>query len=397
MWPDVSSATPKLLHVFSTFAVGGPQARTAELIHAFGPAMEHVLIAADGRTDAIGAFDLARAVRLVPVRFAKGRGIAPGNLIRVRRLLRAERPALMLTYNFGALEAALANRLWPLCPHLHFEEGFGPEESAGRQLRRRVWLRRLALGGGTRIVVPSRTLERIAVQRWGFSADRVVYAPNGVDLERFADRPVGGATVVERRPGEVLIGTVGALRPEKNLARLLRAFAALPASPPTRLVVVGDGPERQRLAALTAELGVADRVILTGQLAHPERVLALLDLFALSSDTEQMPISLLEAMAARLPVVATDVGDVAAVLPAAQHAFVVDRAAEALFVSAMTRLIADDALRRNLGTENHARVRRHFERTAMVARYRDLLASSMGMAGGHLSRDRRDRAESAPT
>lgn len=393
-------AAPKLLHVFSTFAVGGPQARAAELIRAFGPALRHVVVAADGRTEALEAFDLARAVRLAPVPFAKGRAVAPGNLIRIRRLLRAERPALLLTYNFGAIEAALANRLRPLCPHLHFEDGFGPEESAGAQLRRRVWLRRLALGGGTRVVVPSRTLERIAVRRWGLRADRVVQVPNGIDLERFA----GGAAAddaaappVDRRPGELLVGAVGALRPEKNLARLLRAFATLPARPPTRLVLVGDGPERPRLRALARELGVADRVVLTGQLARPERVLALLDLFALSSDTEQMPISLLEAMAARLPVVATDVGDVADVLPAAQRAFVVDPAAEARYAGALARLLADDGLRRRLGAENRARVRRHFGKDAMIARYRELFEASMGKACGGPARDGRVRAEAAPT
>jgi glycosyltransferase involved in cell wall biosynthesis len=116
----------------------------------------------------------------------------------------------------------------------------------------------------------------------------------------------------------------------------------------------------------------------------------LLDLFALSSDTEQMPISLLEAMAARLPIVATDVGDVATVLPAAQQAFVVDRADETGFASAMARLVANDELRQSLGAANHAHVRRHFGKDAMVARYRDLLAASIGTAGDLLARDRRE-------
>lgn len=392
----MATTAPKLLHVFSTLAVGGPQARTAELIRAFGTAFEHALVAVDGRTEAVAAFDLAHTVRLLPLRFDKGRGIAPRNLIEIRRLLRAERPALLLTYNFGAIEAALANRLRPLCPHLHFEDGFGPEESADAQLRRRVWLRRLALRSDTRIVVPSRTLERLAVERWGFPAGRVLFIANSVDLARFAAPRSAPAAGIERRPGEVLIGTLAALRPEKNLARLLRAFAAASQRLPSRLAIVGDGPERQRLHALAGELGIAERVIFTGQLARPEDVLAMLDLFALSSDTEQMPISLLEAMAAGLPVVATDVGDIAAVLPPAQRPFVVKLAAEDRLAPALARLMTDGVLRRRLGAANQAQARRLFDRNAMIARYRELFAASLAAARPS-SRPGPSRPDTVPT
>ena len=124
-------------------------------------------------------------------------------------------------------------------------------------------------------------------------------------------------------------------------------------------------------------LGVADRTVFTGHTRQPEIILRQLDLFALGSDTEQMPISLLEAMAAALPVVATDVGDVTAVLPPAQHALVVDRAQEAGFAAALARLVADPALRERLGTANRAHVAAHFSKAAMVERYRDLLADSI--------------------
>ena len=86
-------APPKLLHVFSTFDIGGPQARTAELIRCFGPALEHVLVAADGRTEAVRAFGLEAAVRMVAFAFAKSRGVALGNVTRIRRLLQAELPS----------------------------------------------------------------------------------------------------------------------------------------------------------------------------------------------------------------------------------------------------------------------------------------------------------------
>jgi len=116
------------------------------------------------------------------------------------------------------------------------------------------------------------------------------------------------------------IGTVAGLRPEKNLARLIRAFAALRARQDARLVIVGDGPERSVLADLARALEVAADVEFTGYLAEPGRRLREFDLFALSSDTEQLPMSMLEAMACGVPVVATRVGDVADVLPEVAHA-----------------------------------------------------------------------------
>ena len=100
-------------------------------------------------------------------------------------------------------------------------------------------------------------------------------------------------TGFSRRPDELVIGTVAPLRPEKNIGRLLQAFAALDGTVPTRLVVAGDGTERRILGKLACELGIADRVIFTGQV-DPEEVLGTFDIFVLSSDTEQMPNALLE-------------------------------------------------------------------------------------------------------
>ena len=220
----------RLLHVLPSFALGGAQRRTVDLANAFGGSQTHIVLALDG--DRSAGCQLAGTVgveyRDVPVRASSG--IAPDNLRTLRGLLRTERPDLLVTYNFGALEAALANRLRPLCPHLHFEDGFGPDETGERQLPRRVWLRRIALSGRSTVVVPSRTLERLALRVWRLRGDQVRYIPNGIDLSRYGPDAAVGPSPAWRRPGELVVGTVGGLRPEKNHARLLRVFAALPAN-----------------------------------------------------------------------------------------------------------------------------------------------------------------------
>ncbi len=303
-------------------------------------------------------------------RFAKGGGIAPRNVGLVRGILGTIRPDALLTYNFGAIEAALAHRLWSACRHLHVEDGFGPEETDGRQLMRRVWLRRLALSRSSTVVVPSRTLERIALSRWRFPASQVVYLPNGIDVGRFApaarDRSTSGLT----------LGTVCALRPEKNILRLLRAFAALPRVLVERLVIAGDGPEQAALAAAVDRLGLASKVEFLGHAARPEAVLRTLDLFALTSDTEQMPLSLLEAMATGLPVVATDVGDVRDMLPVPQHPFVVARDDDAALASSLAVLASNGHLRRRLGAANRAHICAHFTEDVMVRRFARLIGVS---------------------
>jgi glycosyltransferase involved in cell wall biosynthesis len=345
--------SPLLLHVFPTFAVGGAQVRFAALANRYPRAWRHAIVAMDG--------DLACRARLAPdlaasfpaVALVKGDTL--GNLRRCRRALLALRPDLLVTYNWGSIEWALANLLVRI-PHVHVEDGFGPEER-DRQLPRRVWTRRLALRRAV-VVLPSRTLERIARGVWRLP--QVCTIPNGVDLASFAPANGGG------EGAEPVIGTVAALRPEKNLARLLEAFALLPS--PARLVIVGDGPERAALEGLASRLGLAGAVDFFGHQADPRWALRSFDLFALSSDTEQMPLSVLEAMASGLAVAATDVGDVAAMLAEENRPFVVAPEAGAL-AQAMATLLADPRRRQAIGAANRARAERAFDQEVMFAAY----------------------------
>lgn len=343
---------PLLLQVFPTFAVGGAQSRFATIANQLGTRFRHAIIAMDGNTVCRERLDPALHVEFPDVAIRKGD--TWGNVRRLRNVLRTMRPARLVTHNWGTIEWAMANRL-QLVPHLHVEDGFGPEERA-RQLPRRVWIRRAFLTG-RRVVVPSLTLRRIAEDVWRLP---VSYVPNGVNLARFAaDR--------ERHEG-VVAGTVAALRPEKNLARLLRATARVEG---LQLVIAGDGPERGPLDALVAELGIGGRVRFTGHVADPAPLLRGLDIFALSSDTEQMPISLLEAMAAGLPVAATAVGDVAAMLPEAQARLVTPPDDEAL-AAALAGLVADAGLRARLGMANRERAAREYGEDRMVRAWEQL-------------------------
>lgn len=353
------SAPPLLLHAFSTFAVGGPQARFATIANHFGRRWRHAIVAMDGNLAARERLDPGLDVTFPTIPLIKGDTL--GSARRIRAALRDLRPATLVTSNWGTIEWAIANRI-PLVRHVHVEDGFGPEERT-TQLPRRVWMRRLFLARRT-VVVPSLTLRRIATETWRLDPARIRYTPNGIDLSRFAPGPP------VTWPGEgPIIGTVAALRAEKNLARLFRAFATVPA--PARLVIVGSGPERSMLEVLAHELGITPRLHWAGHTADPAPLLRGFDIFAMSSDTEQMPISLLEAMATALPVVATDVGDVAAILPAEQRPFVTGCDFQALG-AALARLAAGPALRRKLGDANRARVEASYGQQTMLDAWADV-------------------------
>jgi L-malate glycosyltransferase len=368
----------KLMHVFPTFAVGGAQVRFATLANALGAGLEHVVVSLTG----IGGAEnlVRRGVRLqrCPVTARNTRGLSLANLHAFRRVLRAEEPDLLLTHNWGAIEWALADRFRPLCPHLHVVDGFGPEEAV-RQLPRRVWTRRLALSGPTTVVVPSRALRRLAIETWWLDPMRVRHIPNGVDvaaLAREAREPWG----VRHGVDELLFGTLGGLRPEKNLGRLLRIAAMLPNGLPWRLVIAGEGQERPALEAQARALGLAERVVFTGFVDRPAALLGELDVYVLSSDTEQMPISVLEAMAVGLPVLATDVGDVGIMLPAESRStclFACDQ--EDAFAERLAALLASPDERRHLGALNSAKAT-EFSLEAMVASYDRLFRELAGKA-----------------
>lgn len=362
--------TPRrILHVFATFAAGGPQVRLARVSRALGPRFAHTVVAVDGEWGALELCDPA-LVRPLAVPRPAGRIPGPGDLLRLRRVLEAQRPDLLVTCNWGSIDWALAARLRPPCPHLHLEEGFGPEEVGGRQLARRVWTRRLALSGSSRLVTVSTGLERIAREVWRIPAERLARVPNGVDCAAYAAaRPV--EPPLRRGPDEVVVIAVGGLRPEKRPDRLVRLFRSLPETLRARLVLVGDGPERAALEPLAR--ASEGRIELPGRRQDVASLLAAADLFALVSDTEQMPIALLEAMAAGLPVVATAVGNVPRMVDPLNRPFLASPADEAGLARALARLVEDTELRRRLGAANRARARACYDEARMLEAWAALL------------------------
>ena len=358
-----------ILHCHSTFSLGGKEARAVRLMNAFGDRARHTVLSSV--PDALGAREAIAAG--IEVDFP-GEAAPPlhgkPSPRRYRDLSRYfENFDLVLTYNWGSMDAVGARRLHPGgCPPLiHHEDGFNADEVVRLNWKRNAF-RRLMLPAAKALVVPSERLEGIARSVWRQPAKRLVRIPNGIDTMRYAHPPAEGAIPgLTRNPGDIVVGTLAGLREVKNLPRLVRAVAAQPSN--VRLVIVGEGPERAAIEAEAARLGIADRVLLAGFLPDPHLYVGHFDIFALSSDSEQFPISLVEAMAAGKPAVSTDVGDVRAILSEPNRAFVAAVADEAAFTASLAKLVQDPALRAQLGEANRALASASYDEKAMIARY----------------------------
>jgi glycosyltransferase involved in cell wall biosynthesis len=363
----------RILHCHSTFSLGGKEARAVRLMNAFGDAAEHVVLS--GMPDRLGAREaIAKGIKVDFPADAPPLTGAPTPL-RLWRLARYMRGFdLVLTYNWGAFDAVMARRLFGGPPLIHHEDGFN-EDEAERLKPKRNRYRRLGLKAAYRLVVPSERLAKIARLHWGQEALRI---PNGVPVAAFARPPEPGTIPgFERQGDEVVIGTVAGLRAVKNLPRLVRAFAAM-THRPARLVIVGEGPESESIAAEARRTGVAARLLMPGFLAEPARWLGHFDIFALSSDSEQFPMSLIEAMAAGLPAVATTVGDVPGIVSEDNKPLIVAPEDEAGFAAALDSLADQASLRRAIGEANRVLAGERYDEAEMIAAYARLYGEAIG-------------------
>ena len=301
-------AVPHILHLHSTFAPGGKELRTVQLINAFGKKARHTIVS--GEPEQRGAAD--RISKSVDVRMQpefpslKGWPL-PGRLQKLAKAMQGY--DLVCTYNWGAMDAVMAHTLFKdlhnLPALIHHEDGF--DESELKKLKTsRTWYRRVALGKASGLVVPSERLEEIALVDWQQPLGRVKRIPNGIDTKAFAMRPKKDALRLIKHPGEFWVGTLAGLRTVKNLPRLVRVFNDLAEN--WQLVILGEGEAREAILAEADRLQINHRVHLPGAIDDPARVIGLFDIFALSSDSEQFPVSVIEAMAAGKPVIFLDNG-----------------------------------------------------------------------------------------
>jgi len=364
----------RVLHVIDALRIGGAEQLLAAMVRE---------LAASGRTaNAVCAFsrDAAHPALVAEVRrHAEVVELVPVDRLYDPRLLGA---VVRLARRFGAdvlhshLPAANVNaRLAALLlrrPHvatLHTMPGPTSEDSRVRQLADGRTARL-----SSRIVAPTSEIAAAYGARHGLppEAFEVIFSAPAARPPDPAAVPAVRAALLDGHEGPLVV-CVARLKPEKALDALVRAAAALrPRHPGLRVAIAGDGPEASGLRALRDELGAGGTVELLGAREDVGAVLAAADAFCLPSRYEGLPLSLLEAMQAGLPCVATTVGGIPDVVEDERDGLLVPPSDDAALIAALDRVLGDPALRARLGAAAAEHVERTCAPAAVAARYADL-------------------------
>jgi len=255
-----------------------------------------------------------------------------------------------------------------------------PERHRRDDLRKRLTRRFV-----DRAIAVSKAIGAALTTDWGYRERRVRVIPNGVDLVRFAGPDAAARARVRARlgvaPGAMLVGATGRLEEQKGFAHLVRAAGRLaPRHPALRVAIAGSGSLAGALADEARAAGAGGALILPGRIDAVPEFLAALDLFVLPSLWEGMPLSLLEAMAQAVPVIASDTPGAAEILSADSSAgILVPRGDDAALAAAIERCAGDPQLARGLGAAGRALVHREHDASRLFARlvalYRECLAA----------------------
>jgi sugar transferase (PEP-CTERM/EpsH1 system associated) len=362
-----------VVHVVYTFRTGGMEMGVLKLVNGLDPAQVQSAICSTTPAGEIASMVDPR----VPV-FELSR--RPGHDLRVvvdlYRLFRRERPHIVHTHAWGTLlEGLVAARLAGVPVVIHGEHGTLQLRPHQRRLQRMAW------STVDRVLsVSSRLAERMSAET-GFPLDRITTLRNGVNLDRFrsvdrrAARQALGLAAEER-----VVGTVGRLVPVKDQATLVDAVGELGRSGCTAtLVIAGDGPERAALEARAAAQGVTLRLL--GYRPDVDVVLGALDVFALSSVSEGLSNTILEAMASGTPVVATRVGGSDEMVEDEVTGRLVAPSSSAALAHAMRPLLLDPDLRARMSEAGRRRVETDFTLAGMMTGYAKLYLEAAGARG----------------
>jgi len=367
--PTATRQPPLVAHLIYRLDIGGLETLLVDTINRM-PAgcYRHAVICLTGYTDFA-----QRITRPGVELFAlnKPAGLALGTHADLFRLLRQLKPDVLHTYNLGTIEYAATAWAAGVPVRVHAEHGRDARDPQGINPKHNL-LRRLLTPFIDRYVPVSRDLRGWLERVVRIPTRKLQLIDNGVDTERFRRDGEAPLEAWQDDPDAFVIGTVGRLQDVKDQATLVDAFAHLRTLAPEaklRLVLVGDGPLRAQLEARVREHGMDGSVWFAGPRSDVAPVMRSFSLFALSSIAEGTPVTLLEAMASELPVVATAVGGIPDLVEqGASGALVPPKDAPAL-AAAIAPYVRDRALARRHGAAGRARVEQQYSMQAMLAAY----------------------------
>ena len=360
----------RVLHVLANLGAGGAERMAVHIVLGLNrQRFEPAVVAYRGRFGS----DLEQQLDEAGVKtwfLDKGPGFGWRTYYRLHRVFKEFRPDIVHTH-VHVLRYAFPSLVY-FKPRLMVHT---VHNLAEREVEPRArWLQRLAYRRG---VIPVAVAREVAVSMerlYGIGNSRVVW--NCIPTDVYAS-PQTSREVWRAKQGfseeDVLFVCVARFAPQKNHALLISAFAKGPAADPkAHLVLAGQGVLRAQLQERVNELGLTNRVHFLGLRRDIPDVLGAADIFALGSDYEGNPLSVIEAMAAGLPIVSTAAGGVPELLQNGKQGFIVQPGHGEELSEAMVILLKDRDLRRTMGAAAAARAKEKFDVSAMVRAYEDL-------------------------
>ena len=377
-------ARPTIAHVLHRLYPAGAEVLAADLARRLQNRFRFVFFC----LDAIGPLgEVLAGEGFTVMNLARRPGVDLSVARRLRRACRASRVDLLHAHQYTPFfYAALSRGLCRRPPILFTEHG---RHYPDFRRAKRVLANRFLLGRNDRVTAVGRFVKQALVDHEGIAAGRIEVVYNGVDPARFAppDAPARAAARAELglEPQTPALLQVARFHPVKDHATALRSLAALlPLLPPGPeesrpvLLLAGDGDGRAQAQTLAAALGVAQRVRFLGVRADVPRLMAAADLFLLTSLSEGVSVTLLEAMAAGLPVVATDVGGNSEVVIHGQTGLLAPRGDAAALAQHIAILLDDAARRDAMGHAGRERLLAQFSQQQMHDRYTKIYEQMLG-------------------
>lgn len=304
---------------------------------------------------------------------------------RLWRLLRRLRPAIVHTRNWGAIDCVIPAVFAGVRARVHGEHGRHIDDVDGEN-KKYVWLRRCVQPFVHRYIPMSKDLGQWLTDRIGVRDTKISQIYSGVDRTLFTP-PDGARDTLPldgfAPPGAFVIGSVGRMDPVKDQLTLVRGFLELlelapQASGRLRLVHIGDGPLREPAIKMLQEAGAAELAWLPGARDDVREILRGCDVFVLPSLGEGISNTILEAMASRLPVVATRVGGNPELVSDGETGTLVPPTDPKAMASALHAYVRDPDLARRHGQAGWERVKKDFSIERMVQDYMDVYDSLLG-------------------
>ncbi|MBL9093652.1 MAG: glycosyltransferase [Planctomycetaceae bacterium] len=372
--PDAQASGRSLItvcHVLHNLTVGGAELLAAEIARQLHPRFRFVFACIDRRGELA---DRLEAEGFTVHAMHRRPGFDWRCVRRLAEVLRRENVSVVNAHQYAPFFYSAMSRFGgPQVPILFTEHG---RMFPDRRRWKRVLANRLLLKRCDRVVGVGETVRKALIDQEGIAARRVSVVYNGIDLDRF-DATQVRRDVVRQELGyaddDVLIVQVARLDPIKDHGTALRAFARLwRRCPSARLIIVGDGVERGAIETKIDELGVGDGVRLLGTRHDVPRLFAAADVCLLTSVSEGVPLTVLEAMACGVPVVATRVGGVSEIVSDGESGLLADPGDDAKLAEHLQKFAEDPVLRSRSGAAGRRCVGRSFSAAQMLRKYASL-------------------------